>query len=210
MNDHIVYEDLEINSIQAQDRRGFNGLRTNHGHIRCKGDLRTKLGLKKGWKGTLTVWINPRTGQQCVAFQQDGHDKDIDLTSDTGHWNLLNPNLFDPYNHWGFIYCITNEITNQKYIGSKTLRHRVWKQYEGSSKYLGEDIEKHGKDNFCFDIWYSCAAKSQIDYCEAYEQYTHEVLLSDNYYNKQIEKRCRSLAEFEAGYFEKIKGAVRT
>jgi len=210
MNDHIVYEDLEIYSIQKQDKRGFNGLNTNHGHIRCKGDLKRKLELNNGWTGSLTIWVNPHTKQKCVAFQQDGHDKQINLNSDSGHWNVLNPNLFDPYNHWGFIYCIENKLTNKKYIGSKTLRHRVWKQYEGSSVELLDDIQESGKENFNFNIWYSCYTKSQVGYCEAYEQYCFEVLLSDKYYNKQIEKRTRKLTPFSFGLFEEIKKARRT
>lgn len=55
----------------------------------------------------------------------------------------MNPKFF-------YVYIITNKITNEQYVGSKIcykddpLNDGYW----GSSRYLSEDIKKHGKHNF--------------------------------------------------------------
>ncbi len=85
---------------------------------------------------------------------------------DLGHWktNLNTSELTElPY---GFIYVITNTISNKKYFGKKQIksvkklkplkgrknkRHfdveTDWKGYTSSSNELNEDIQKYGKDN---------------------------------------------------------------
>ena len=66
----------------------------------------------------------------------------------------------DPTSHFGFVYIITNKKTSKCYIGCKQYfytrkKKKVesnWKVYTGSSKHLNEDIKKHGKRNFKFEI----------------------------------------------------------
>ena len=125
---------------------------------------------------------------------------------DTGHWTVTCGEVDEtPY---GFIYVITNKIDNRKYIGKKqcfavrkrpplkgkTRNRRVtielpWKEYTSSSKEVNEDILKHGKDNFIFEIVRWCDNKSQLAYYEAKEQFDNDVLLTEEYYNGIINLR---------------------
>lgn len=114
----------------------------------------------------------------------------------------------------GFVYIITNKITDRKYIGKKLLKFsktkvktvtlkngtkkkkRIkeqidsdWKDYYGSSKELLEDIEILGKDNFEREILFFCKSKAECSYVEAREQFINKVLESDDYYNNNI--MCR-------------------
>lgn len=114
----------------------------------------------------------------------------------------------------GFVYIITNLINNKKYIGkklgkfSKTTYKTVklkngkkkrkkikgkiesdWKEYWGSSPNLLEDINKLGKENFKREILYYCKSKAECSYIEAREQFSRQVLESDEYYNGII--NCR-------------------
>ena len=114
----------------------------------------------------------------------------------------------------GFVYLITNTITNRKYIGKKlakfsktsyktvTLKNGTkkkkkikskvdsdWRDYYGSSAELTADIERLGKENFTRDILYYCKSKAECSYIEAREQFSKKVLESTDYYNGQIAVR---------------------
>ncbi len=122
-----------------------------------------------------------------------------------GHWELL---IDMPENPYGFIYEITNLLNKRKYIGKKQMitikkmpplkgkknkRHKIvetdWKTYTGSSNELNSDIEKHGKDNFKFEIIRFCGSKSELAYYEIKKQLEEDVLLKEEYYNGII--NCR-------------------
>lgn len=126
---------------------------------------------------------------------------------DTGHWDcsIINESTEVPF---GFIYLITNKVTNKKYIGKKQCltvlkraplkgkknkRHKTvetdWRVYTSSSRQLNEDIEEQGKDDFTFEILRFCDSKWQLAYEETKIQFEKEVLLSDDYYNGII--NCR-------------------
>jgi hypothetical protein len=114
----------------------------------------------------------------------------------------------------GFVYLITNTISNRKYIGKKlakfsktsyktvTLKNGTkkkkkikskvdsdWREYYGSSTELTADIEKLGKENFTRDILFYCKSKAECSYIEAREQFSKKVLESKDYYNGQIAVR---------------------
>jgi Putative endonuclease segE, GIY-YIG domain len=114
----------------------------------------------------------------------------------------------------GFVYIITNTTNNKKYIGKKLakfskttyktvklkngnkkkkkIRSKIdsdWQEYYGSSPNLTEDINKIGKDLFKREILYYCKSKSECSYIEAREQFRHQVLESDDYYNGHIQVR---------------------
>ena len=122
-----------------------------------------------------------------------------------GHWTLKT-DMVD--NAFGFIYEITNNLTNRKYIGKKQMRtlrklkplkgkkktRRVeketdWKTYTGSSNELNEDIKTLGKNNFTFEILAFCNSKSHLSYEEIKMQIQKDVLLKEEYYNGII--NCR-------------------
>jgi len=126
---------------------------------------------------------------------------------DYGHWIIEeNINLSDiPF---GFIYEITNTITNRKYIGKKQCVSRVrrkplkgkkrsridfkdsdWRYYTSSSNELNNDIEKYGKENFIFKIIRPCDSKWELAYYEAELQFKKNVLLKEEYYNGIINLR---------------------
>ena len=127
-----------------------------------------------------------------------------DLT-DLGHWSTAQPLPEQPY---GFIYLITNNVTQKKYIGKKQMlttqkrkplkgkvnkRHSIvstdWKSYTSSCNELNKDIEQYGKDQFTFEILQFCNSKSELAYYEAKEQFNREVLLKEDYYNGIINLR---------------------
>ena len=114
----------------------------------------------------------------------------------------------------GFVYLITNTVSGRKYIGKKLAKfskttYRVvklkngnkkrkkirskidsdWQTYYGSNDELNQDIQTLGSDKFTREILYYCTSKSQCSYIEAREQFRHQVLESDAYYNGQISVR---------------------
>ena len=114
----------------------------------------------------------------------------------------------------GFVYLITNLVSGRKYIGKKLakfskttykvvklkngnkkkkkIRSKIdsdWLTYYGSNDELNKDIQTLGQDNFKRDILYYCNSKAQCSYIEAREQFRHQVLESDAYYNGQISVR---------------------
>jgi hypothetical protein len=124
---------------------------------------------------------------------------------DLGHWTTT---LTVPETAYGFIYIITNLVTNKKYIGKKQMvskrtrpplkgkkRKRIefvesdWKSYISSSNELVQDLQKIGKEQFKFEILRFCSNKSQLAYYEAKEQFDREVLLKEDYYNGIINLR---------------------
>lgn len=110
----------------------------------------------------------------------------------------------------GFIYLITNTVTDQKYIGKKsfwsttsklpkgklrrvkTTKESNWKEYTGSCVELNEDIASLGKDKFTFEIIKLAKTKGLLGYCEMEEQIQHNVLRATlpngkyAYYNSSI------------------------
>ena len=114
----------------------------------------------------------------------------------------------------GFVYLITNLVTGRKYIGKKLakfskttykvvklkngnkkrkkIRSKIdsdWQTYYGSNDELNQDIQTLGQENFKREILYYCNSKAQCSYIEAREQFRHQVLESDAYYNGQISVR---------------------
>ena len=114
----------------------------------------------------------------------------------------------------GFVYLITNTVTNKKYIGKKLakfskttqktvklkngtkkkkkIRSKVdsdWRDYYGSSDELKKDIEALGADKFTREILYLCKSKAECSYVEAREQFSRKVLESTDYYNGHIQVR---------------------
>ena len=114
----------------------------------------------------------------------------------------------------GFVYLITNLLSERKYIGkklakfSKTTQRTVklkngtkkkkkirskvdsdWRDYYGSSPELSRDVELQGKHNFKREILYYCKSKSECSYIEAREQFSRRVLESRDWYNGHIQVR---------------------
>jgi hypothetical protein len=141
---------------------------------------------------------------------------------ETGHW-ILNENVSMTEETFGFIYEITNNTTNKKYIGKKQCiskirrkplkgkkRSRIdfkesdWKSYTSSSKDLNEDIQKYGKENFTFKIIKTCDSKWSLAYYEIKEQIDKNVLLDENYYNGIINVRIGTPPKDELVKFKNI------
>ncbi len=101
----------------------------------------------------------------------------------------------------GFVYLITNLTNDRKYIGKKHFWSRQkdkktgrrkkkesdWKNYFGSCDELIKDVKEIGKEKFLREILYICPHKKTMSYYETYEQFKRDVLLTDEYYNTNIE-----------------------
>lgn len=107
----------------------------------------------------------------------------------------------------GFVYLITNLISNKKYIGKKLLKFKKtktvkgkkkkslvesdWKTYWGSNDELKEDVKRLGEVNFKREVLIFCKSKGELSYFELKEQVLAGVLESDEYYNSWIMARVR-------------------
>lgn len=114
----------------------------------------------------------------------------------------------------GFVYIITNTTSGRRYIGKKlakfsktsyktvklkngTKRRRKikskvdsdWQTYYGSNTELLQDVKLLGAEVFVREILYFCKSKAECSYIEAREQFRHQVLESQNYYNNNIQVR---------------------
>jgi len=123
----------------------------------------------------------------------------------------------------GFVYLITNQLNNRKYIGKKlakfsrtkqktvTLKNGTkkkkkvktqtdsdWMDYYGSSVELSADVNSLGKENFRREILHFCKSKGTMSYVEAKLQFQYEVLEKpDEFYNGHIQVRVhRSTLKF--------------
>jgi hypothetical protein len=139
---------------------------------------------------------------------------------DTGHWTLNEGVVIDDTT-FGFLYEITNNITNKKYIGKKQCISRIkrkplkgktrnridfkesdWKSYTSSSNDLNEDIKNIGKDNFTFKILRTCNSKWSLAYFEIKEQIDNDVLLRNDYYNGIINVRIGKAPKLELDIYK--------
>lgn len=114
----------------------------------------------------------------------------------------------------GFVYLITNTLSDRKYVGKKLAKfakttYRVvkqkngtkkkkkirskidsdWQEYYGSNDELKRDVELLGADKFQREILHYCSSKALCSYIEAREQFDRKVLESQDYYNGQISVR---------------------
>ena len=125
----------------------------------------------------------------------------------------------------GFVYLIENTLTGKKYIGKKNLftnkisvktviiksgpnkgtkkkkRTKIpifsdWQDYYGSSEILKKEISEVGSDNYTRTILRFCKSKAEMSYYEAKEQFSRDVLLSDDYYNMWISVRTHKMHVF--------------
>lgn len=48
----------------------------------------------------------------------------------------------------GYVYCVTNNITKENYIGRHNYKKEDWMYYMGSGRLIIEAIDKYGKTNF--------------------------------------------------------------
>ena len=120
--------------------------------------------------------------------------------------------------YYGFVYCITNRNTGQKYIGRKYFtqkrkprtgnKRRVtsesdWKRYYGSSAELKQDIKSLGKENFRREIISVHTTLGRTNYEETRQLFLNNVLTESvnglpKYYNSNILGRYMRKDYFDA------------
>jgi Putative endonuclease segE, GIY-YIG domain len=139
-----------------------------------------------------------------------------------GHWILTEGTVINDET-FGFIYEITNTVTDKKYIGKKQCQSRIkrkplkgkkrnridfkesdWKSYTSSSKELNEEIEKYGKDKFIFKILRTCDSKWALAYFEIKEQIDKNVLFREDYHNGIINCRIGKAPKAELEKFKQL------
>jgi len=116
----------------------------------------------------------------------------------------------------GFVYLITNLTNDRKYVGKKSFwtrrkdkktgrrktKESDWKKYFGSCDELNEDVKLLGEDKFLREILYLCPHKKSMSYYETMEQFKRDVLMTDDYYNTNIEGRF--FVSERAGIYEVV------
>jgi len=111
-----------------------------------------------------------------------------------------NPLTEPPESAIGFVYIIHNQTLNKYYIGkklfwsTKTIQKKLkkkkikiqsnWKSYTGSNQSLNLDIQN--QHQIKKNIIHICYSKSQCSYLEAQEQFIHNAIINNNYYNDWI------------------------
>ena len=218
MTDHQRYTDVAITDVSKVDKKGWVGISTlEHGEIRCKSNLRTKLGLKKEWFGHLTVWVNPNSDTVCVAFDQKAYMADGDNAKPNGQWEV---NFYNnPYEAEGFIYMIIEKSTGKRYIGKKSywnyskgkrVRQSNWKTYASSSSDIADRVADN-KDDYQFVMLHEAPDKSALNYLEIWYQIDYGVLtkVDDNgekiFYNKTIGSEKWMLTKEFIGVFNETQ-----
>ena len=109
--------------------------------------------------------------------------------------------------NYGFVYVITNNLSNKKYIGKKFFyssktkqvkgkKKKIkvlsdWQTYYGSSAELSKDVLSLGQENFSREIIHLCKSKGECGYLEAKEQFANCVMEREDYYNTWIMVRVR-------------------
>jgi len=190
--DHQRYEDVIITDVSKVDSGGWVGIYTEeHGEIRCKSNLRSKLGLKKGWEGDLTVWVNPRSSTVCVAFDQKAWKATGADALAKGQWSC-NFELH-PYEKEGFVYLIREKSTGKGYVGKKSywnyskgkrVRQSNWKTYSSSGVETAQKVSDN-PEHFEYEILCEAPDKSALNYLEVKWQVDLNVLTA---LDKQGEK----------------------
>ena len=119
-------------------------------------------------------------------------------------WKYNDEDFLDaPKGIEGFVYLITNTTNDRKYIGKKSFwarrkdkktgrrktKESDWKNYFGSCDELNKDVKLLGQDKFKREILYLCPHKKSMSYYETMEQFKRDVLMTDDYYNTNIEGR---------------------
>ena len=139
------------------------------------------------------------------------------------HWLYKSEQLLEsPENYFGFVYIITNTISDRKYIGRKyfgsTRRVKVagkkrrkiirkdsnWREYTGSSKSLNKDIEILGKNKFKFEILVMGETKGQVNYLEENIHHRFHVSSKEEFYNDCIGPRRFARVKFHTDIEKQI------
>ena len=114
------------------------------------------------------------------------------------HWvGEVNPDVY-----YGFVYLITNTVTDRKYIGrkfyhtyrkKKRIKESNWRVYAGSCRPLQEDMKRLGKDKFTFEIICNYKTRGGVVSGEVHFQTDNDVLSPELlpcgerlYYNGQL------------------------
>ena len=120
-------------------------------------------------------------------------------------WQLEGKEINEiPDGYQGFVYLITLK-DGKKYVGKKNFyfiktrqvnkkkkkynAESDWKEYYGSSDYVNELVEEHGKDTVKREIIHLCKTKSEMGYLETYEIFVRHALLKDEYLNGWVSVR---------------------
>lgn len=109
---------------------------------------------------------------------------------------------------FGFVYLITNNLTQTKYIGKKFLTSAAtkmvdgkkkkirkpsdWQNYWGSSKYIKADIDQYGKENYSRVVLHLCGGRAETSYFELKQIMARDAILKDEYCNHWLTAQITS------------------
>ena len=84
---------------------------------------------------------------------------------------------------YGYIYEVTNMITNEKYIGRKKSDKFLGNSYLGSGTFIRKAVKKYGKENFKVIILEECFSEEDLNEKEIYWIKLYDAQKSELYYN---------------------------
>lgn len=96
---------------------------------------------------------------------------------------MLGNSIDNKVNHYGYIYCTTNNINGMKYIGQHRSNPATDNAYIGSGRKISEAIKQFGKKNFTKEILYYAENQEELDELERKTINEHNAVESDQYYN---------------------------
>lgn len=133
----------------------------------------------------------------------------------------------DPKKICGFVYLVTNLVSQRQYVGKKLFwssRSKMikgkkkklkvesdWQSYYGSSASVQADLASLGPDKFLREILHICLSKSECSYLETREQFNRNVLLRPaEYYNEWVTCKItrKHLAKLTENYTQQFPPGI--
>lgn len=83
----------------------------------------------------------------------------------------------------GYIYIITCNVNNKRYIGRKTSSIFLGEKYLGSGLHVKRAVQKYGKENFTVQLLEECETVEELIEREAFWIKYFNAVESENFYN---------------------------
>lgn len=87
----------------------------------------------------------------------------------------------------GYIYIVTCNVNNKRYIGRKTSSIFLGEKYLGSGLHVKRAVQEYGKENFTVQLLEECGTVEELIEREAFWIKYFNAVESENFYNHSPE-----------------------